>query len=154
MGSWMNQDGLLVRYGTDQGKRGSKGGVTTDTTKVNEFVLELSLAGPARTIYSTDRNNDGTVDGFSGLDTAIPAGAKVLSADVIPLVAPAGGTSYTVGTFALDGTAVDADGILDSTGAEGALVGTALSSAAYVTAVTTGTYTAGKVKVVIRYLIP
>lgn len=154
MGSWMNQDGLLVRYGVEQGRRGSRSAVTTDTTKINEFVFTLDLAGPARTIYSTDRNNDGTVDGFSGLDTAIPAGAKILGFNAIDLVTPAGGTSYTIGTFQEDGTVVDADGIRDSTGDAGAQVGQVTTQPLYVTGVTTGTYTAGKVKVVIRYLIP
>ena len=94
--------------GRDQGVRGAKAGVTTSTTKKNELVLTVDLEGAARTIYSTDRNNDGTADGFSGLDTPIPAGARILSQNVIELEAPAGGTSWSVGTYQENGTVDDA----------------------------------------------
>src|SRR3712207_4272980 len=99
MPAFFNSNGLLVRFGRDQGNRGAKAGVTTSTTKLNELVFEVELAGPARTIFSTDRNNDGTLDGFSGLDTPLPARARLISQNIITLVTPAGGTSFTVGTY-------------------------------------------------------
>jgi len=153
MAAFMNSDGQLVRFGRSQGLRGAKTAVTTDTTKTNEMVMTIDLAGVARTLYSTDRNNDNTNDGFSGLDTPIPAGSKILSVDVITVVTPAGGTSYQVGTYTLTGTAVDDDGILTTAGAAGAQIGTQASQDLYVTAKTVGTYTAGQVKVVIKYMI-
>lgn len=148
-----NSDGLLVRFGRDQGARGSRAAVTTDTTKVNELVLTVDLEGAARTVFTADRNNDNTLDGFSGLDTPIPSGAKILGFDEITLETPAGGTSYTIGTWTQAGAAIDDDGIRVSAGTAGAQVGTQLAQAGYVSVKTTGTYTAGIIKIVIRYMI-
>lgn len=153
MATQINSDGLLLRYGRDQGVRGVKAGVTTSTTKRNELVLFVDLEGVARTLYSTDRNNDGTVDGFSGLDTPLPANAIILRQDAIQIEAPAGGTNFTVGTFQLNGTVDDADGIRTTAGANGVQVGTQLAAARYVGVVTTGTYTAGKYKIIVEYMI-
>jgi len=149
----VNADGLIVRFGRDQGNRLSRAGVTTSTTKVNELVFTVDLEGAARTIYTMDRNNDGTLDGFSNLDTPLPAGAKILSQDVLEIEAPAGGTNYAVGTYVIAGTEVDADGIRKTDGTDGDLVGTQLAADGFVGVVTTGTYTAGILKVIIRYLI-
>lgn len=155
MATQVNSDGLLIRYGRDQGNRAAKAGVTTSTTKKNELVLTVDLEGAARTIYSTDRNNDGTSDGFSGLDTPLPAGALILSQQAIQLEAPAGTTpAFTVGTYQLDGTVDDADGIRVAAGTNGAQVGTQLSAARYVGVATTGTYTAGIYKIIVEYMIP
>src|SRR6478752_2938185 len=140
MSTYINSSGLLTRYGRDQGVRGAKTGVTTSTTKKNEMVLTVDLAGVARTIYSTDRNNDGTVDGFGGLDTPIPAGARILSQTMIQLVAPAGGTSFSVGTYQENGTVDNATGIRDAAGANGAQIGTQLAAARFVGVSTVGTY--------------
>lgn len=153
MATQINSDGLLLRFGRDQGVRGSKAAVTTSTTKRNELVLTVDLEGVARTIFSTDRNNDGTADGFSGLDTPIPAGAIILSQKAIQLEAPAGGTNFAVGTYQLNGTVDDADGIRVVAGTDGAQVGTQLAAARYVSVVTTGTYTAGIYKIVVEYMI-
>lgn len=154
MATQVNSDGLLLRFGRDQGKRGAKAGVTTSTTKINELVLTVDLEGAARTIYSTDRNNDGTVDGFSGLDTPLPAGARILRQAALQLEAPAGGTSFTVGTYLENGTVDDADGIRVAAGTDGAQVGTQLTAARHVGVTTVGTYTAGIYKIVIEYMIP
>jgi hypothetical protein len=155
MAETINSDGLLLRFGRSQGVRGSKAGVTTSTTKRNELVLTVDLEGAARTIFSTDRNGDGVADGFSGLDTPIPAGARILSQNAIQLEAPAGGTNFTVGTYStVTGTVDDADGIRVAAGTDGAQVGTQLSGARYVGITTTGTYTAGIYKIVIEYMIP
>ena len=151
--TWVNNDGLLVRYGTAQGKRNSAAGTTQSNSKEQELVLEVDLAGAAGTRFSTDLNNDGTKDGFSGLDGKLPAGAVITAQKAIVLETLAGGTSYTIGTFQENGTVVDADGIRVAAGTDGAQVGTQLTAALNVAAVTVGTYTAGKVKVIIRYLI-
>ena len=154
MATVINSDGLLLRFGRDQGVRGAKAGVTTSTTKRNELVLFVDLEGAARTIYSTDRNNDGTVDGFGGLDTPIPAGAIILSQKAIQIEAPAGGTSWQVGTYLENGTADDDDGIRVVVGTDGAQINTQLTAKRYVGIKTVGTSTAGQFKVIIEYMIP
>lgn len=154
MATQINSDGLLLRFGRDQGVRGAKAGVTTSTTKRNELVLVVDLEGAARTIYSTDRNNDGTADGFSGLDTPLPAGARLLSQTAIVLEAEAGTTpDFTVGTYQLNGTVDDAAGIRAAGGANGAQIGTQLAAARYVGVTTVGTHTAGIVKIIVEYMI-
>ena len=149
---WVNSDGLLVRYGPNAGVRGAKAGVTTGAGKRRELVMEVDLTGAARTIYSGDLNNDQTTDGFTGLDTPLPAGVKILSQHVITKVTPAGGTSYIVGTYLKNGTADDDDGIRVAAGTDGAQVGTQLAADRYVTVKTTGTYTAGKIKIIVEYM--
>lgn len=151
MATWVNNDGLLVRFGTEQGKRNARPGSTQSNSKEQELILEVELTGPARTIYSADLNNDGTPDGFTGLDSLLPAQAHITGQRVIVLETPAGGTNYAVGTYETDGTVDDADGIRTTTGTDGAQVGTQLTDPRNVAVVTTGTYTAGRVKVIINY---
>lgn len=153
MSTWTNDDGLPVRFGLDQGKREGRAGVTTGAGRERELVMEIELTGAARTIFPSDTDNDGTVDGFTGLATPLPSGAKVVRQEVVNVVTPAGGTNYAIGTYQADGTVDDADGIRTTAGADGAQVGVALSADRHVTAVTTGTYTAGKVKVIVTYVV-
>ncbi len=153
MATEVNSDGLMVRFGRDQGVRGARAGVTTSTTKLNELILEVDLEGVARTIYTADLNNDGTADGFSGLDGYLPANSVILDQNVIVLETLAGGTNYAVGTYQEDGTVDDADGIRTTAGADGVQVGTQLTAKRFVGVVTTGTYTAGRVKIIVQYLI-
>ena len=148
---WVNKDGLLVRFGPGQGQRGGRAGVTTGAGKRRELVLTVDLAGPAGTRYTADLTNDGTNDGFSGLDTPLPNGALILSQQVRTLVTPAGGTNFSVGTFLKDGTADNAAGIRTTAGANGTQVGTQLTADRFVTVVTTGTYTAGRVQIIVEY---
>lgn len=154
MGTWFNQDGLEVNFDKSIGVRGDKAGTTQSNSKEQELVLFVTLTGAARTIYTADRNNDGTLDGFSQKDGFLPANALITEQKVIEIIAPAGGTNYAVGTYALNGTVDDADGIRTTLGADGAQVGTKMSARKNVGVVTTGTYTAGKIKIVVRYLIP
>lgn len=154
---WVNKDGLVVRFGPNQGVRGARSGVTTGAGKRRELVLTVELTGVARTIYTADLNNDGTNDGFAptngtGLDTALPSGAVILKQTVRNIVTPAGGTNFAVGTYQANGTVDDADGIRTTAGADGVQVGTQLAASRYVGVVTTGTYTAGRVQIVVEYL--
>lgn len=153
MAIWTNPDGLEVRFGSDIGKRGQKAGVTTGAGKRRELVLTVDLValGANGTGFTSDLNSDGTLDGFSPSNTNLPAGAKILGFTEIVLVTPAGGTSYEIGTYQESGTVDVVNGIRTSAGAAGAQVGTQLAAPRFVAAKATGTYTAGKVKVIIEY---
>lgn len=148
---WVNPDGLLVRFGPNQGQRGAKAGVTMGAGKRRELVLTVDLTGPARTVYTADLNNDGVADGFTGLDTPLPAGALIKSQSVRTLVTPAGGTNYAVGTYQKNGTVDTAAGLRTTAGADGTQINTQIAADRYVTVVTTGTYTAGRIQIVIGY---
>jgi hypothetical protein len=159
MPTYINQDGLEVRFGADIGNRGAKAGVTTGSGKRRELVLTVDLValGAGGTSFTADLNNDGTKDGFNPSNTPLPVGAIIDGpARIIQLVTPAGGTSYSVGTWQENGTVVDADGInVDAGLTAGAQVGTQVSSVTgpwYVGVKATGTYTAGKVKIVVPYV--
>lgn len=156
MTEWVNNDGLLVRFGADQGARGDRGGSVRVAGTVKELVYHFTLTGAARTGFTADLDNDGTNDGFSGLDPYIPAGAKIVDIDWVVTETLAGGTNYEVGTYQVDGTIIDIDGILnENTGVEvGDDLNTTYANNSYVTFKTTGTYTAGKVKVIISYIEP
>lgn len=161
MADWKNPDGLTVRYGADQGVKGARAGVTSGSGKLRELVLfvDLPALGAGGTSFTEDLNNDGTKEAFadsdgSGLNTPLPAGAIIKSQRVINVVAPAGGTNYAVGTYQANGTADTAAGIRTTAGADGTQIGTQLSAARYVGVVVTGTYTAGKIKVIVEYLVP
>lgn len=148
---WVNSDGLYVRFGPNQGVRGARAGITTDSSKNRNLVMTVDLTGAARTIYTADLNNDGTVDGFSSLDTPIPNGAVIISQRVVTKVALAGGTNFAVGTYQKNGTVISANGIRVTAGTDGALVGTQVAQDSYIGVVTTGTYTAGTVEILIQY---
>jgi hypothetical protein len=162
MGTWHNSDGLPVRFGRDIGKRQASSGITRGSVvrtagAYKEMVIQVDLEGAARTTFTADRNNDGTLDGFEvGLDTPIPSGAKIIGMENIVHETPAGGTTFAVGTYQVDGDAIDADGLAAASatavGAAGAQVGTKLTEDAYVGIVTVGTYTAGKLTLIIRYI--
>lgn len=153
---YTNQDGLEVRFGSDIGKRGFRAGVTTGAGKRRELVLEIELAklGANGTGFTSDLNNDGTNEAFNPSNTPLPIGAVIDQVRIVTLVAPAGGTSYSIGTWLENGTVVDADGIWTDAGAAGAQIGSAVPGSGpwYVTAKATGTYTAGKIKVVVEYI--
>jgi hypothetical protein len=113
----------------------------------------VNLAGPARTIYSADLNNDGVADGFVGLDTPIPAGAVITSQRVVVKTPLAGGTSFSVGTFQQNGTVDNVAGLRTTAGADGAQIGTQLTADRFIAATTTGVYTAGVVEILIGYAL-
>jgi hypothetical protein len=177
---WTNPDGLQVKFGNYYREAGnfvnvpralpSKGGL------VKEIVIDYDLAelGANGVSYTSDLNNDGTRDGFNTGDCCLPANASVLRVTSVTSVAAAGGTSITLGTFALDGTAIDADGLITATegvvanqnlvggrtyGA-GAYVATSVDTPGigaadgYLAITASGTYTAGKGRILIEYIDP
>lgn len=164
--SWHNKDGLPVRFGREVGKRLASSGIERGSVvrtdgMYKELVLQVDLEGAVRTTYTHDRNNDGTLDGFAvGLDTPLPAGAQIMDVKAVINETPVTTTgTFAVGTYQVDGTAIDADGLAAASattlGAAGAQVGTVLSQDAYVgVAVATAAYTAGKLTLIVRYIDP
>jgi hypothetical protein len=56
---------------------------------IQEVELDLELTGAARTMFTADRNNDGTMDGFEkGLDSFLPNGSQIVSVATVVLVTP------------------------------------------------------------------
>lgn len=158
MAIYTNNDGLEVRFGSDIGKRGMRAAVTTGAGKRRELVLEIDLPklGAGGTGFTSDLNNDGTNEAFNPSNTPLPVGAIIDQVRIVELVAPAGGTGIVIGTYRESGAVVDDDGITTNiAGTAGAQVGTAVLQATgpwFVAAKATGTYTAGKIKVVIEFI--
>lgn len=166
MATWYNPDGLLVEDGRDRRRKFNQAKQVVTAGHIQEIKIpfDLAILGTGTT-YTTDRNNDGTKDGFNTGDCFIPDQAHVLSAEVFMFdTAAAGGTAITVGTFTETGTAIDADGFVTAAVAtnaamaanarlagNGAQINTALTQPGYVGIVATGTFTAGKGYVLIRY---
>lgn len=164
MALWRNPDGLDVRFGQDQARETkSLMGKTQSFGPVNYMVVDINYDDLPT--YTSDANNDGTNDSFSDQDAYIPAGSYITKASLIVETAFAGGTSYNIGLYNQAGTVIDADGIDAAVvtaalaanlavACDGALVGgTALVTAdAYLVVAATGTFTAGKAKLVIEYI--
>jgi hypothetical protein len=174
---WTNADGLQVKfanYWPDKTNFANKAWAINDLGAIKQIQVDfdLSLIPTGTVSYSADLNNDGTADGFHDGDCRLPANASVLRATLVMSEAAAGGTSFTVGTYKKDGTAVAATGLVTATegvlanvnaigkrvfGA-GSLVASAAGTAgvgtanAYVGISTTGTFTAGKGKLIIEYI--
>jgi len=173
---WYNADGLKVRFAGYQGQRRAFKNVFVEVETDGNFRelicnYDLSLIPASTSSFSTDRNNDGTVDGFNQGDFSLPANAVVLSCDVYTQVAAAGGTSIEVGAYQENGTAITRAGFVTAT--EGVLanlsankrvigVGTLLADANAETGIganigypgiwCNGTFTAGTGKIVLRYV--
>jgi len=175
---WYNADGLKVRFAGHQGqKRVHKNRfveVRTDGhIREAHCLYDLSLIPTTTTGYTTDRNNDGTVDGFNTGDFFIPANSIVLSAQVFTNDAAAGGTEIEVGGYQENGTVIDRDGLITAANAATAslaasqlVIGTGADLADanaengvgannyYPAIYANGTFTAGTGKIVIRYVDP
>lgn len=174
-----NSDGLVVKYpgyyadpanNTNQVRTVQTYGATRQI-----FVdYDLTQIPTGTTSFSTDLTNAGTVNGFNDGDPRLPANASVTKVIVLTTVAHTGGTSFTVGTYSLGGTTLSANSLVTATeGAianfgtiglrtygAGALVSTSAGTAgvgvydAYPGITTSGTYTAGKGRIIIEYIEP
>lgn len=173
---WVNDDGLPVTFGNYWADNERPGDLNHPSNlevygAFKEIVLPFDFTKLTinATNYPADLNNDGTVDGFTGEDIVIPAGAIVDSVKFYVSEAGAGGAGAAVslGLFQADGTAIDADGLMTaSAGAianytlgavsgSGAVIGKTPSATldahiAFVTA--NASLTAGKGFVLIRYV--
>ena len=164
MALWRNDDGLDVRFGTDRARNTNAIGWTVDAVgPYNYLIVDINYDNLPT--FTADANNDGTNDAFSLGDPYIPAGAYITKATVIVETAFADGTDYDIGLYDVDGSALDAVGIdeavlLASLAAneahvcDGANVGGTITEAsdAYIVVAETGTFTAGKAKLVIEYI--
>ena len=177
---WQNADGLSVKfpnYYSDHKNfvnrlRGI--GETLGAVKQAVFEYDLSKIAAGGTTWTRDLNNDGTNDGFDTGDFYLPAYSSILRVTLLVTTAAAGGTSITLGTYGLTGTAISATSLitategvlanLDTVGARvygaGALVSNAVETAsvgsadAFVAMAAAGTFTAGKGKIYIDYIDP
>jgi len=165
MTKWTNSDGLQVPFGQDQAREtASLAGKNSNNGPLGYLVFDLNFDDLPT--YTADLNNDGTNNGFSDSDAYVPAGSYITRAWIVVETAFAGGTSYDLGLYQQDGTVIDADGldaavaVADMAAAEavdmnGQLVATQDSigtADGYVVVAATGTYTAGKAKVIIEYI--
>lgn len=160
MGTWTNSDGLHIKMGVDEGFSASTAGEykTYGPTRMVEIEVDLTELTATETIL-----NDVVM---------LPAGAQIESVEVIAEVAAATGTAIDVGLIRLDrSTELDYDGILaafatatmnvvgerttliNGTSTGGALIGTVLAYAGYISASRTDAtaFTAGRVKIRISY---
>lgn len=159
-GNWLDPDGLYRQYGTSKAVPTTNG----DYLSYGEF-REIE--------FTIDLTTLTTSPAIMGNTTFIGSNVFIEQVEIDTEVAATGGTSFSVGTMRLDRSTVvsntsfvnaallathDANGektILTggSTGA-GGLIGTTTSftdNGAYITALCAGTYTAGRVKVRIKY---
>lgn len=131
------------------GYKGSTAGTGSD--QVYEAVAEY--------VYDfADLPSSFTSETDAGL-TTIPANSVILSTTVQVLETISGGTNFLIGVSQPDGTVTDADGLVAAStvtapgayvAGAGALVGTSLAADGQVTV--GGTRTAGKIKVLVKYL--
>ncbi len=164
MAQWQNDDGLTVRFGQDQARETkSLMAPPVGVGPVRYMVVDINYDDLPT--FTTDLNNDGTNNGFSDQDAYIPAGSFITNAYLIVETAFADGTSYDIGTYDQAGSVIDANGI-DAAVATAALAAnstvvcdgaqvrgtTTVTSDAYLVVAATGTFTAGKMKLVIEYI--
>lgn len=175
---WYNADGLKVRLPGYHGQKRARKNVPVEVRTaghVRELHIpyDLTLIPTTTTSFTTDRNNDGTVDGFDSGVPFIPANAIVLSARLYASTTAADGTEIEVGGYQEDGTVIDRDGLITAANAATAsmaasemVIGTGndiadangengVGSANYYVGIyANGTFTEGKGKIVIEYVMP
>lgn len=179
MTQWQNADGLTVKYAgyfRDPANSVNKANELNVSGALKQIELDYDLSRiPTGTVsYTTDLNNDGTKDGFNLGDVYLPANASVVEVLMVAADAAVGGTSFTVGTYTIAGAAIAATGLVTATEGvianinaagkriygNGALVqltaGTAGVGAAdaFIGIATTGTFTAGRGRIIVRYIDP
>lgn len=153
MTTWLNEDGLNVKFGNARSEVKPSG-----VTAAEEKVLTYKLAD-ATTIGDTDTAPSDGHDGF------IPAGAHIKDAVLLVKDAFAGATAVLdIGTKQADGTTIADDGIdaAIAVGAltantsiisDGALIGTTVTVDSYITfTYDTAAFTAGSATLVLKYV--
>lgn len=162
MATWVNNDGLPIRFGVDQ----------ADTGEGGQYRWNGPFAEYEYDVIWNDLEAFGTVD-FLGRSVRIPNGMLLTEAtfEVSQGFTSGGAATLTFGFHNADGSAYDADGIdaaialtaIDTVGetvtCDGALVNALLKNPnkkySYVTAtVGTANYTAGKGKLRLKLFVP
>lgn len=176
---YQNADGLGVKFGnyvTDPKNYINKFRELDADGALRQAICSFDLTKiPTGTVaYPADLNNDGTLDGFNEGDFNFPAYSSILRVILLVDEAGAGGTSFTVGTYGKTGSAIAAtslitatEGVLaniDTLGARvygaGALVSASVetasvgANAAFPAIAATGTFTAGKGRIIVEYVAP
>lgn len=157
--SWINDDGLNVEFGT-RDVEDLRGGVINSASNIQEHVIE----------FDYDDLPDGSTEGSY---LQIPSGAVPIDAYLETVTGFTGGTSYDIDLVDTAGSAIgsgtdklwDLLAIADinvanersvaSTHAgtnSGNALNVALASAGMVKVTAAGTFTAGKARIVIRYM--
>lgn len=157
MGTWMNNDGLYIKYGTTKTTANTGG--------------DYKLFGELREVEVTiDLTTLTTSPVIQNDQIFFPAGMVIESVETMAEVAGVGGTSVSVGLVAADRTTVisntaflaaaviaDHNVLGEKTtysagiATAGAYVGTTSATTGYITALAAGTYSAGRLKVRIKY---
>lgn len=160
-GNWFNNDGLYLQYGTSKAVPTTMGDyLSYGEWRDIEFTINLATGSPLATA--------GTY--IIGNTTFLGTSIFLESVNVSVETAAAGGTSIAIGTRKLDRvTDISTTNILtttvtatlvagyNNTTTTGGLVGTTITptqlpdGSAYITVTTVGTYTAGSMKVRLRY---
>lgn len=162
MATWVNADGLPIRFGVDQAAAGEGG----------QYRWHGPFAEYEFDIIGVNMEAFGTVD-FLGRTVRIPNGMLLTEAtlETSEVFTSGGAATLTLGFHDADGTAYDADGIdvaipitsMDAVGetvvCDGALVNAILNNPikkySYVTAtVGVANYTAGKAKLRLKLFVP
>jgi hypothetical protein len=171
-GTWVTPEGILRKFPRFwvRNNRVESGKINVGST-IQQLELEIDMTTlPNGTPnYNIDYSNAGTLNGYSPNDAFIPANATVTSAQIFVKEAALGGTSFDIGVFQNDGTAVDADGLdvgvllaaVDTVGkrvdCDGVLTVAATSAIgandAVIGVTATGAFTAGVIRVVVEYVL-
>lgn len=163
-GTWVNADGLPVRFG----KTAQIDAVVGKPTQYGvEQSIEVDLVWDRLPAFTADEAHGQIYGGYPSV--AIPAGALIKSATMQTTTAfgPASSQTLSIGLVTANGTEIDNDGFFDAvaqtsmdavgesvTGA-GALIGTKLATTGYLWAtVQTATFTSGRARVNIVYYMP
>lgn len=112
---------------------------------------------------------DGTTSSKQPMEAFIPAYSQIVAARLYVDTAFLSGTSLEIGTYLAAGTAIDANGLFNTTelatanlttktwltGSAGAQLGASVGAAdAYLGIVAAGTFTAGQGKLIVEYRLP
>lgn len=158
MGSYMDGDGLYRQYGTTKAVPTTAGDFSMPgELRVMEVIIDLTTLTTSPVIQANTT--------IFGEDTCM-----IEQVETVAETAATGGTSVSVGLVGLDRSTVisntaflaaaviaDHDALGEkkiytaSVATAGALVGTVAANPGYITALAAGTYTAGKIKVRIKY---
>jgi hypothetical protein len=175
---WYNADGLKVRFAGYQGQKRTRKNTFVEVKTSGNYReaichYDLTLIPTTTISYTTDRTNNGVVDGFNSGDFYIPANSTVLSCDMFAFVTAVGGTAVEVGGYKEDGTVIDRDGLITAANgviadmaASERIIGTGADLADatgengvgvdnyYIGIYSDGTFTAGTGKIVVRWVDP